>query len=157
MISLVLSSCLCILTGHAGYSPPGKACALVSPSVKGEYGASVTPPHLLKSLNQNHASGMKRNNLIALANYISTLFSHCLQQPGNHFACYHILLSRFQRWELLPTFEDQPKIWGDSSRTEALVWSEYHHHFLCEPQEMIYREDGAAGDCLSLSRSTKSQ
>lgn len=50
----------------------------------------VPPPHLLRSLNQNHVSGMKRNNLTALANYISMLFSHCLQQPGNHFVCYHI-------------------------------------------------------------------
>lgn len=77
-ISSVLSSCLCVLVGHTGCSPAGKACASVSPSVKGEYGASITPPHLLKSLNQNHASGLKRNDSIVLANYISTLFSHCL-------------------------------------------------------------------------------
>lgn len=156
-IASVLSSYLCMLAGHTGYSPPGKACASVSPSVKGGYGASITPPHLLKNLNQNHASGMKRNDLIALANYISMLFSHCLQQPGNHFACYHILLSWFQLWGPIPTFEDQPKKQGDSSRTEALVWSGYRQHFPCEPQEMLYGEDGAAGDRISLSRSTKSR
>lgn len=75
----VLLSHLCVLTGHSGYSPSGKACASVSPSIKGECKGSIRPPHLLKRLNQNHASGMKRNDLIALANYISILFSHCLQ------------------------------------------------------------------------------
>lgn len=76
-----------------------------------------TPPREPKP----RACHLKRNDLIALANCISTQFPHCLQGPGSHFPQYYVFLAPFQLLGLLLTFEDQPEKRGDSSRTDALA------------------------------------
>lgn len=86
--------------------------------------SSVLSPHHASTSPREpkpRARHLKRNDLIALANYLSTQFPRCLQGPGSHFPQYYLFLAPFQLLGLLLTFEDQPEKRGDSSRTDALA------------------------------------